>query len=704
MQVLKTLQNKTRGLLGNFNGKTNDEFTLPNGTVLPANLTESQIYTKFASQYQVAANKSVFIYKTGKKASDYQHATFVPTYMDTQTATNLQAAIALCGAGRNACVYDYFITKDAAFAKNSDNTMKQATAKRLLLANNCPNVTFVKNDNYTNGRWIVQEGAVNTLRVNVTDADDDFLTYMLYESVTGVSINQSGFLTYTPSSLNPVKIGFRVKDSRNCYTHVINIQTAICPQCRNNGRCSRNETRPVEYFGGQVQILKCDCAPGFTGNNCELELDACLNKPCSKGRTCTDLTAAQQGNNPVGYECGPCPTGYQDIEDICVDIDECEDNSTCDHTCVNTEGSYTCSCNPGYVLSRADSSSCFAKNCSNRCIMQYTWYCDESVNVCVCNNGMKTDDCSMFVDHCANNPCSPNLTCNNKGDGYVCTCFNGLTPVNGICSDCNRVLTESSGSFMSSNYPDNYPDGESCTWTITSSEMNSIILLNITDYQVEGCPYDYLEVYDGDTIEADIIGQFCDEGTPELISSTGNSLLISFTSDEAVNKKGFFATYVVESLCRIKQCSHDCKLVSVSPRVEQCLCPEWTRLDGTETKCLEINACNTTVATDAGLIVSPGYPHAYPANYTCHWTVPSKSLMTTTISFSDVDLEFGVACAYDSLKVYNGTSTSYPLLGAYCGSSLPRSISSTNSLYLVFTSDGLISGRGFKLQYTYGAK
>ena len=33
------------------------------------------------------------------------------------------------------------------------------------------------------------------------------------------------------------------------------------------------------------------------------------------------------------------------------DIDECE-SSPCDHNCRNTEGSYTCSCNPGYSLSR----------------------------------------------------------------------------------------------------------------------------------------------------------------------------------------------------------------------------------------------------------------------------------------------------------------------------------------------------------------
>ncbi|XP_059169377.1 mucin-like protein [Physella acuta] len=413
MQVVKTLKNKTRGLLGNFNGKTNDEFTLPNGTILSPNLTESQIFYSFANQ-----------------------------------------------------------------------------------SNSCPNVSISKNENYTNGRWYVQEGVVNTLRINATDADNDMLTYMMYENVTGVSVNQSGFLFYTPSSVTPVKIGFRVKDAKSCYTPVVNVKTAICPLCRNNGRCNKNVTRSVEYFGGQIQILKCDCAPGFTGDNCESELDACLSKPCSKGKNCTDLTAAQQGNSTVGYVCGPCPKGFVDILGVCVDIDECENNSTCQHKCENTEGSFVCGCNTGYVLNRTDSRTCLAKNCSNRCVLSNTLYCDESISVCVCKNDTKTADCSMVVDYC----------------------------------------------------------------------------------------------------------------------STTRAVFVSRV---------------------VKTGQHSDKM-----HRDQC--------------------------------------------------------------FSDIEVEGGVSCPYDSLKVYSGASTSNSLLGVYCGSSLPISISSFSGLYLVFTSDRQISGRGFKLQYSYG--
>lgn len=39
--------NKTRGLLGTYNDNPEDDFTLPNGTVLSSNLTSSQIHYDF---------------------------------------------------------------------------------------------------------------------------------------------------------------------------------------------------------------------------------------------------------------------------------------------------------------------------------------------------------------------------------------------------------------------------------------------------------------------------------------------------------------------------------------------------------------------------------------------------------------------------------------------------------------------------------
>ena len=45
---------------------------------------------------------------------------------------------------------------------------------------------------------------------------------------------------------------------------------------------------------------------------------------------------------------------------ISVDINECEEGAKCSQKCINTPGSYVCTCNPGYFLS-ADGHTCFGK-------------------------------------------------------------------------------------------------------------------------------------------------------------------------------------------------------------------------------------------------------------------------------------------------------------------------------------------------------
>ncbi|XP_071421021.1 hemicentin-1 [Pithys albifrons albifrons] len=45
-----------------------------------------------------------------------------------------------------------------------------------------------------------------------------------------------------------------------------------------------------------------------------------------------------------------CPEGYEERNDRCVDIDECEGRDTCQHECRNSPGSYQCACPSGYRL------------------------------------------------------------------------------------------------------------------------------------------------------------------------------------------------------------------------------------------------------------------------------------------------------------------------------------------------------------------
>ena len=59
---------------------------------------------------------------------------------------------------------------------------------------------------------------------------------------------------------------------------------------------------------------------------------------------------------------------------------------------------------------------------------------------------------------------------------------------------------------------------------------------------------------------------------------------------------------------------------------------------------------------------------------------------------------FSYSC--DSLTFYNGNSGASPLIGHYCGTSLPPNfISSSNRTFIHFKTDESKNKKGFKLEY-----
>ena len=57
----------------------------------------------------------------------------------------------------------------------------------------------------------------------------------------------------------------------------------------------------------------CLCPPGFTDENCSVNIDECLPNPCQNGGTCTDQVNA--------YSC-QCASGYT-ADNRSIEINEC---------------------------------------------------------------------------------------------------------------------------------------------------------------------------------------------------------------------------------------------------------------------------------------------------------------------------------------------------------------------------------------------
>ena len=127
------------------------------------------------------------------------------------------------------------------------------------------------------------------------------------------------------------------------------------------------------------------------------------------------------------------------------------------------------------------------------------------------------------------NPCI--ITLPSSGEGILQT-------------NCNGTLYDVGG--PNGNYYDN-----NNAWMTISPPGSNQITLNFTDFDIEApssqnyCNWDYLEIFDGADTSAPSLGQYCNAltGTPGTIISSGGSITVYLHADQAVNGRGFEASW-----------------------------------------------------------------------------------------------------------------------------------------------------------------
>ncbi|XP_076980579.1 scavenger receptor cysteine-rich domain-containing protein DMBT1-like [Tamandua tetradactyla] len=133
---------------------------------------------------------------------------------------------------------------------------------------------------------------------------------------------------------------------------------------------------------------------------------------------------------------------------------------------------------------------------------------------------------------------------------------------------CGGLLTNNSGSFSSPWYPKKYPTNVVCAWDI-QVDTRAHVKLTFEVVKMEnfyGCPYDFIEIFDGPQSESFSLGRFC-AGTIPIFTSSSNHMTVVFHSDAIITNIGFFASYesVVQDenntdvALRLANGSHQCE-------------------------------------------------------------------------------------------------------------------------------------------------
>lgn len=231
----------------------------------------------------------------------------------------------------------------------------------------------------------------------------------------------------------------------------------------------------------------------------------------------------------------------------------------------------------------------------------------------------------------------------------------------------NTNLVSCTGTYRDPGGASNYLNNQDFTQTISPSSAGNYIVLTFSSFDIEsntGCTWDYLEIYDGPSTAFPLLGRFCGTTIPGPFNATssGGELTLKFHSDGSSVRAGWLSTI-------------SCTTTPPPPP------PSTILLDD---NVLE-NSCNAKFY-DMG-----GSGSNYSSNQDFTKTIVPDNGGKLQITFNSFNIESNSGCTWDYLEIYDGPSTASPLLGRFCGTTLPGPFTSTaanGELTFKFHSDG----------------
>ncbi|NPA33652.1 MAG: hypothetical protein GXO48_01825 [Chlorobi bacterium] len=313
----------------------------------------------------------------------------------------------------------------------------------------------------------------------------------------------------------------------------------------------------------------------------------------------------------------------------------------------------------------------------------------------------------------------PNQTHTDPGSNWDWEFY--FRKINGLPSNIT-TYTASSGTFYDSGGPTgNYSNDEFRGWIINPPGNNPVVL-TFSQFNLEN-QWDYLYIWDGTGPDGRFIGYFTGTNNPGTIIGYSGSLYIEFRSDCATTRSGWKASWSTQSVSCLAPANPTIHTVQplaafvtwrhvpgathYTVAYKRHYYSNWIYVTTTDSFLWltglaasshyqwRINAhCSATdssrwiggtfttlqaqgswsITSCSGFFADAGGPHGnYMYNENWTFTINSPNGNPITVSFSS----FNTQTTYDKLYIYDGSSTSAPLVGVYHGTNSPGTITSS---------------------------
>ncbi|XP_067665912.1 cubilin-like [Haliotis asinina] len=252
----------------------------------------------------------------------------------------------------------------------------------------------------------------------------------------------------------------------------------------------------------------------------------------------------------------------------------------------------------------------------------------------------------------------------------LCVLSYSLAAYTGACFEDIQLSNNGVQNVTSPGFPQHYGPNVTCAWKIRASSKERLVGIYVRYFELDEsgkCQRASLSFYDGSDTAGELLLQLCGiEAKESSVLSSGDTMFIEFASGDASNGIGF-------------------SLIVID--VERC-------------------GGMLTATSESLNLTSPGYPYTYFNNLRCIWIITAENENETIAAVtksSDIypNTEPWNMWDGDMVRVFNGNITGEEqYLGAFNSTNTPAYYSSKDSMLIEFTTDGSITRRGFRMEYT----